>query len=55
MLIKPGDKLYRVNRGKSVMLAVVGDKSLSEGVSIGAAHTGKNFSTTQTEGTFPLL
>ena len=25
MLIKPGDKLYRVNRGKSVMLAVVGD------------------------------
>ena len=38
MLIKPGDKLYRVNRGKAVMLAVIGDKPLSEGVSIGAAH-----------------
>ncbi len=38
MAIQPGDKLYRVNRGKAVMLAVVGNKSLSEGVNIGAAH-----------------
>ncbi|MDE6108008.1 MAG: aminopeptidase [Oscillospiraceae bacterium] len=38
MLVKPGDKVYRVNRGKSVMLAVIGDKPLNEGVSIGAAH-----------------
>ncbi len=38
MGIQPGDKLYRVNRGKSVMLAVVGAKSLSEGANIGAAH-----------------
>ena len=38
MAIQPGDKLYRVNRGKSVMLAVVGSKPLSEGASIGAAH-----------------
>lgn len=38
MTIKPGDKLYRVNRGKSIMLAVIGQKSLADGVSIGAAH-----------------
>lgn len=38
MTVKPGDKLYRVNRGKSVMLAVIGEKSLADGVSIGAAH-----------------
>ena len=33
-----GDKVYRVNRGKSVMLAVMGRKGLEEGVNIGAAH-----------------
>ncbi len=38
MAIKPGDKLYRVNRGKAVMLAVIGEKPLADGVSIGAAH-----------------
>ena len=38
MAVKPGDKLYRVNRGKAIMLAVVGNASLSEGVNIGAAH-----------------
>ncbi len=38
MAVQPGDKLYRVNRGKSVMLAVIGEKSLADGVSIGAAH-----------------
>ncbi len=38
MALKPGDKVYRVNRGKSVMLAVIGEKPLSDGVSIGAAH-----------------
>lgn len=38
MAINPGDKLYRVNRGKAIMLAVVGSKPLSEGVHIGAAH-----------------
>lgn len=38
MTVNPGDKLYRVNRGKAVMLAVVGSKPLSEGVNIGAAH-----------------
>ena len=38
MLVKPGDKLYRVNRGKALMLAVIGEKSLADGASIGAAH-----------------
>lgn len=38
MAAKPGDKLYRINRGKAVMLAVVGTAPLSEGINIGAAH-----------------
>ena len=35
---KPGDKFYLNNRGKSIMLAVVGNKPLSEGANICAAH-----------------
>ncbi|MBE7016835.1 MAG: aminopeptidase [Ruminococcaceae bacterium] len=38
MEVKPGMKLYRSNRGKSLMLAVVGSKSLAEGCNIAAAH-----------------
>ncbi len=38
MTVAPGDKLYRVNRGKSVVLAVVGTAPLSTGAVIGAAH-----------------
>ena len=38
MALNPGDKVYRVNRGKAVMLAVIGTRSPSEGVNIGAAH-----------------
>ncbi|MEG1240625.1 MAG: aminopeptidase [Oscillospiraceae bacterium] len=37
-VLSPGDKVYRVNRGKAIMLAVVGSAPLSEGVNIGAAH-----------------
>ena len=36
--VKPGDKLYRVNRDKAMVLAVIGSKSLAEGANIGAAH-----------------
>ncbi len=36
--VKPGDKVYRVNRGKAVTLAVIGRKSLDQGANIGAAH-----------------
>ena len=38
MEVKPGMKLYRSNRGKSLLLAVVGKKSLAEGSNIAAAH-----------------
>ena len=38
MELKPGDKVYRSNRGKGLMLAVIGKRSLAEGVNIGAAH-----------------
>ena len=35
---KPGDKIYYNNRGKSIALAVVGRRPLSEGANICAAH-----------------
>ena len=38
MELNPGDKVYQTNRGKAVMLAVIGRKGLDQGVNIGAAH-----------------
>ncbi len=38
MKLEPGDKIYRVNRGKALTLAVIGAAPLDQGVSIGAAH-----------------
>lgn len=38
MELKAGDKVYRINRGKAVMLAVIGSESLENGANIGAAH-----------------
>ena len=38
MALTPGTKLYQVNRGKAMMLAVIGRKSLSEGAVIAGAH-----------------
>ena len=38
MEIKPGDKVYVCNRGKAVMLAHIGQRSLAEGAQIAAAH-----------------
>ena len=38
MDLEPGDKIYHNNRGKSVILAVMGEKSLNEGANICAAH-----------------
>ena len=35
---KAGDKVYFVNREKAIILAVIGKKSLKEGVKIAAAH-----------------
>ena len=37
MDIVPGDKLYYNNRGKAIMLMIIGQKPLSEGANIGAA------------------
>ena len=38
MELKPGMKIYKNNRGKALMLAVVGKKPLSEGSVIAGAH-----------------
>ncbi len=38
MELHPGDKVYSCNRGKSVMLAIIGEEGLAQGVHIGAAH-----------------
>lgn len=36
--LAPGDKVYYNNRGKSLLLAVIGTQPIEEGVSIAAAH-----------------
>ena len=36
--LKPGDKIYVNNRGKALILAVIGSRPLTDGVSIAAAH-----------------
>ncbi len=36
--LKAGDKVYLNNRGKALILAVIGEKPIEEGVSIAAAH-----------------
>ena len=38
MALKTGDKVYLNNRGKSVLLAHIGEKPLDQGVQIAAAH-----------------
>ena len=38
MDLKPGSKVYLNNRGKSIILAVIGSESLAKGVNICAAH-----------------
>ena len=38
MDIKPGDKVYYNNRNKSILLAVIGSESLTNGANICAAH-----------------
>ena len=38
MALKAGDKVYLGNRGKAVLLARIGERSLAEGVQIAAAH-----------------
>ncbi len=38
MKLTPGDRVYTVNRGKSILLAVIGRESLADGAHILAAH-----------------
>ena len=38
MALKAGDRVYLSNRGKAVLLAHIGERSLAEGVQIAAAH-----------------
>ena len=38
MALKAGDKVYTCNRGKGLMLAVIGKESMAEGAQIAAAH-----------------
>ena len=37
--LRPGDKVYYVNRGRAIILAVVGQQSAAAGVNIVVAHT----------------
>lgn len=36
--LKPGDKVYRINRGKGIILSVIGSAPIEEGVRIVGAH-----------------
>lgn len=38
MELKPGDRIYRTNRGKAITLAVIGKQNMDKGINIGAAH-----------------
>ena len=38
MKLEPGDKVYYVNRGKAVIMAVIGSEPVKNGVHIAAAH-----------------
>jgi len=38
MKLNPGDKIYRNNRGKAVLMAIVGTAPISDGVRLCAAH-----------------
>ena len=38
MELKAGDRVYYSNRGKSLLLAVIGTRSLAEGATVAAAH-----------------
>ncbi len=36
--LQPGDRIYQINRGKSILLAVIGSQSLAQGIRLTAAH-----------------
>lgn len=37
--LKPGDKVYSINRGKNIILAVIGEDKLENGINVVGAHT----------------
>lgn len=39
MALNPGDRIYYAGRGKTLLLAVIGEKALSAGANISAAHS----------------
>lgn len=38
MQLNAGDKIYRINRGKAIILAVIGTQDISQGINLCAAH-----------------
>lgn len=38
MQLHPGDKIYKINREKGIILAIIGKRSLAEGIQLTAAH-----------------
>ena len=36
--LKPGDKIYKINRGKNILLAVIGTEDIKKGINIAGAH-----------------
>lgn len=36
--LKPGDKVYKINRGKNILLAIIGSESIEKGVNMVGAH-----------------
>lgn len=36
--LKPGDKVYKINRGKNIFMAVIGTEDIEDGINIAGAH-----------------
>ena len=36
--LKPGDRIYKINRGKNILLAVIGTEDIKKGINIAGAH-----------------
>ncbi|MCX7714906.1 MAG: aminopeptidase [Clostridia bacterium] len=36
--LKPGDRVYKINRGKNILLAVIGSEDIEDGVNVIGAH-----------------
>ena len=36
--LKPGDRVYKINRGKNILLAVIGSDDITSGINLVGAH-----------------